>query len=117
MNIGELIFAIGFFGGILSLIIFVLFGQITVRRLRKNPKTKDCLGVEFASGWDIFNVAQALSLPRFITRKLAESPLSNLYANRDLIDKNTTMFDKGLALVFYWLLWVSVVLICTSGIA
>jgi len=37
--------------------LFVLFGQITVRKLRKNPATKNELGVEFLSGWDIINVA------------------------------------------------------------
>lgn len=40
------------------------FGQMTVRKLRKNPKTKDILGLEVISGWDIINVAQAFSLPR-----------------------------------------------------
>ena len=45
-------------------ILYVLFGQITVRKLRNNPKTKDALGLEYASGWDIINVAQALAFPR-----------------------------------------------------
>lgn len=40
-------------------ILYVAFGQITVRKLRKTPATKDKLGVEFASGWDILNVAGA----------------------------------------------------------
>jgi hypothetical protein len=116
MTLDELVFALGFFGGILSLIFYVLFGQITVRRLRKNPETKGRLGVEFASGWDIFNVAQALSLPRFITRKLAESPMANFYANRDVLDKSTTVFDRGLANTFYWLLVLSIVLIFISSV-
>ncbi|WP_236701395.1 hypothetical protein [Thalassomonas viridans] len=45
-------------------IFFVLFEQITVRKLRKNPKTKDVLGLEFMSGWDILNTAQALAMPK-----------------------------------------------------
>jgi len=52
------------------MVLFVLFGQITVRKLRKNSETKTELGFEFASGWDILNVAQALALPKVITRRL-----------------------------------------------
>jgi len=116
MNIDELVFALGFFGMILSLILCVLFGQLTVKRLRKNPETKNLLGVEFASGWDIFNAAQALALPRFITRKLAESPMANFSANRDVLDKNTNVFDRVLAKTFYWLLVLSIVLIFVSSV-
>src|SRR5690554_349638 len=63
-------------------ILFVLFGQITVRKLRKNPKTKDLLGLEYVSGWDIINTAQALAFPGFLSKKLEKSPLSFMYANR-----------------------------------
>jgi len=63
------------------MVFFILFGQITVRKLRKNPDTKERLGIEFISGWDIINVAQALSIPRAWRRKLKSSPLSALYAN------------------------------------
>lgn len=116
MTLEELIFALGFFGGVLSLVFYVLFGQITVRRLRNNPETKGSLGIEFASGWDIFNVAQALSLPRFITRKLAESPMASFYANRDALDKSTNLFDRGLANIFYWMLVLSIVLLFISSV-
>lgn len=85
-------------------ILFVVFGQITVRKLRKNPQTKDQLGIEFASGWDIINVAQALAIPRILIRKLNNSPLSALYANSDLLHNYTNKFDKVLAVIFYWLL-------------
>ena len=40
------------------MLLYLLFGQITVRKLRKNPETKQSLGIEFVSGWDILNVAQ-----------------------------------------------------------
>lgn len=116
MNLDELIFAIGFFGMIISLVFCVLFGQITVRKLRKNPKTKNLLGAELASGWDIFNAAQALSLPRSITRKLAASPLAGFSANRDALDNNTNVFDRVLAKTFYWMLVISLVLIFISSV-
>ena len=83
-------------------ILFVLFGQITVRKLRKNPKTKDKLGVEFLSGWDIINVAQALSIPRSWSRKFQNSPLSFIHANAEVLRENTNRFDQFLARCFYW---------------
>lgn len=94
---------IGFFAAIL----YVVFGQITVRKLRKNPKTKDALGVELASGWDIINVAQAFSLPRSWTKKIEGSKYSFMYANATVLYENTTKFDHILGCVFYWLLTIS----------
>ncbi len=86
-----------------ALVLYVLFGQITVRKLRKNPKTKTALGTEFASGWDIINVAQALAIPKSWARKLKSSPLSALYADVDVLYEYTSKFDKILAFIFYWL--------------
>jgi len=88
-------------------ILFVLFGQVTVRKLRKNPQTKDHLGVQFVGGWDIINVAQALAIPRSWSRKLEKSPLSSMYANSDLLFENTSKFDRILGTIFYWLLMSS----------
>ncbi|MCA0901991.1 hypothetical protein [Microbulbifer agarilyticus] len=88
-----------FFG----LLLYVIFGQITVRKLRKNPKTKHALGLEFASGWDILNVAQALATPRRIHKILENSQLSFLHANSELISEHTNRFDKVLAIVFFWI--------------
>ena len=89
-------------------ILFVIFGQVTVRRLRKNLETKRELGIEFLSGWDILNVAQALSIPRPMTRKLENSRLSFLHANTDLLYKHTNWFDRFLARLFYWPFFLSV---------
>ncbi|WP_102797673.1 hypothetical protein [Bowmanella denitrificans] len=98
----DQIFAFSMLGVFITCILFVLFGQITVRKLRKNPQTKDQLGVEFASGWDILNVAQALALPKSWSRKLESSPLSGLYAKSELLRKNTTLFDRILARIFWY---------------
>lgn len=116
MNLAELILALVFSVGFFHLFFYVLFDQTTLRRLRKNPETKSHLGVEFASGWDTFNIAQALSLPKFITRKPTKSPMVNFYANRDALDKNTNVFDKCLVLTFYWLFVVSIFLLFISGV-
>ncbi len=90
-----------------SAIFYLIFGQVTVRKLRKNPRTKDELGIEFVSGWDIINVAQALAIPKIIIRKFKNSPLAALYADADLLYKHTNTFDRFLAAAFYWLLMFS----------
>lgn len=79
-----------FFG----LVLYVVFGQITVKRLRKDPATKEALGLGFASGWDILNVAQAISLPRAITNRLESSAISTMYANSAVLRQHTTRAER-----------------------
>ncbi len=100
----SVVFAVVMAGVFFSAILYVVFGQITVRKLRNNPETRHELGIELISGWDIINVAQALALPRLIVMKLKETRLSSLYANAELLYKHTTLFDRLLAVLFYWLL-------------
>ncbi|WP_064609673.1 hypothetical protein [Photobacterium sp. J15] len=103
-SIESLIFAVLLLNSFICMVLYIAFGQITVRKLRRNKNTKDSLGIEYASGWDIINVAQALSLPTYVIRKLRRSSLSSLYADREFLIENTTRFDRLLAFVFYWLL-------------
>lgn len=114
MNLSYYIFTFGFVGGLLACVLLVVFGQTTVRKLRKNPDTKSELGVEFLSGWDIFNVAQALALPNRLTKVLAKSSISYLYANTEILRNFTTKFDRFLAITFYWTLVLSLILILLS---
>jgi hypothetical protein len=86
---------------IFDLILFVFFGEKTVRKLRKNPTTRDALGIELISGWDIVNVMSALSLPRTLTRKFRETIFSSLDADAELLFTYTTKFDRVLARVLY----------------
>lgn len=111
MTLFSKMLGISFLLMLVALILFVVFGQITVRKLRKNPETKTKLGVEFASGWDILNVAQALALPKRISEVLTNSPMSGFYADRLVLEENTTPFDRILAKVFWYLYMFSVVLI------
>ncbi|MCF6211367.1 MAG: hypothetical protein L3J88_06610 [Gammaproteobacteria bacterium] len=90
----------------ISCILFVIFGQVTVRKLRKNPETKRALGIEFASGWDILNVAQALSLPKSVAQRIRRNSMG-FEADPDLLYKYTTVFDRVLARVFYTLFALS----------
>ena len=88
---------------IIAAILYVVFGQVTVRKLRKNPVTKNELGMEFVSGWDIINVAQALAIPESISKKFSTGKLAFLHANAELLWKHTNKFDRFLAFTFYWL--------------
>ena len=99
--------AITFCFMILAAILYVLFGQVTVRKLRKNPATNHALGLEFVSGWDIINVAQALALPKAITDKLRAGQLGALEADSNLLRQHTNAIDRALAAVFYWMLMTS----------
>ncbi|WDE07202.1 hypothetical protein SG34_010080 [Thalassomonas viridans] len=105
---------------IISWILFILFGQLTVRKLRKNPETKHELGIELVSGWDIINVAQSLALPITLIRRFRKTQISFFYSDADLLIKHTSKFDRILAKVFYWtftmtgiliLIWVCLVTI------
>jgi len=101
----AIIVAILILFAIITGIFFILFGQITVKKLRKNPRTKNALGLEYMNGWDILNTAQALAMPRSWSKKLEKSPLSSIHANSTLLIENTTKLDQVLAVIFYWL-WV-----------
>ena len=113
MNIESILFGFSMGGMLTGFIFYVIFGQITVKKLRKNPDVKDALGFEFASGWDIYNVAQALSLPKSLKRRLEDSPLSAMYAKSECLQKNTNTFDKILAFLFYWLFTISGLVLIT----
>lgn len=95
-------FIIAFIDMLAACVLFVVFGQVTVRKLRKNPKTRDHLGIEFASGWDILNVAQVLAIPRSWSRRMEKSSLVALHAKSDIVHKNTNRFDKVLGIIFFW---------------
>ena len=111
MNTELLLFACVLCVFFIALIIFVVFGQVTVRRLRKNPVTRDQLGIEFVSGLDILNVAGALAVPRWLNKRLRNTPLSYLYANADILKKHTNALDRVLAVLLYWMFISAVIAI------
>lgn len=98
----NMIFTCALISTFISCILFVAFGQITVRKLRKNPKTKSVMGVEFTSGWDILNVASALSRPKWLNNRYKKSQLYFMVANTDILYETTNMFDRILAKTFWY---------------
>ncbi len=107
MTIFSKLLALIFIFMLIACFLYVVFGQVTVRKLRKNPKTKDALGLEIVSGWDIINVAQALAFPASWINKLEESRISFLYANAKILRENTNRLDRILGSVFYWTMMLS----------
>lgn len=99
----SLLFTVALVTGFLTMNLYVIFGQVTVKKLRKNKDTKYALGIEFASGWDILNVAKTFALPKRVTKKWKNSRQSAFYANVDLLYQNTSKFDRALGAVFYWI--------------
>jgi hypothetical protein len=91
----------------LELILFVFFGEKTVRKLRKNPATKNALGIEFVSGLDIANVMFAFLVPRNLARK-AVKRRPWLVPDADLLEQYTTRFDRILARIIAASMLVSV---------
>jgi len=100
------IFVISLAGIFISSILFIVFGQVTVRKLRKNPDTKHELGFEYMSGWSIFNVALTLTLPKAIAQRVQKNA-GILQADPDLLYQYTTVFDRILARIFYMLFFFS----------
>jgi hypothetical protein len=85
-------------------ILLVVLGQKTVRKLRKNPETKNALGIEFLlGGGDIVNVSFAFGIPRRLNRKVRKNKLRALFADADLLEKHMTRFDILLSKVVFFL--------------
>jgi hypothetical protein len=104
------------FGLFMAMLTFLLFGQITLRRLRKNKKVKKLLGFDFVNGVDIFIVAFVLSIPRSWGRRIDSGPLSFFYANSEALYKHTSRFDRFLGRIFYGLLSTSLLSLLVWGI-
>ena len=92
----------------ISGLLFVIFGQVTVRKLRKDPATRSLLGIEFLSGWDIVSASSALSRPDWLTWRLERGALRGLFADSQALRAHTTRFDRVLAAIVYWGLRISV---------
>jgi hypothetical protein len=101
MSLFDVLFIIDLCILLIGWILYVIFGEVTVRKLRKNPETKDALGIDFVSGWDIFNVGMALTLPKKYALRQKKLPFGMLRANPNPLYEHTTRFDRILAKVFF----------------
>lgn len=83
-------------------IIFLVFAQVSVRRLEKHPETKDALGMELVSGWRIFNIAEALVLPMSFFKRIEGGPLFFMYADAKVLRRHSRLIDRILAHLLFW---------------
>ncbi|MEJ2674626.1 MAG: hypothetical protein P8011_05455 [Acidihalobacter sp.] len=100
-DIATILFLFALASAIVTGVLFVIFGEVTVRKLRRNPETKDLLGMEFISGWDIQNVAVTLALPKSFMKRIDKGSTSFLHANSETIYRNTTKIDRFLGRAFF----------------
>jgi len=99
---------------VITSIFFVAFGQLTVRKLRKNPELKDSLGINLYSGFDITSVASALSLPRSWNRRAKRRAILFLLADADILYTHTTRFDRCLGRAYYWMMMATTLCVFVS---
>jgi hypothetical protein len=95
-------------------VMYLVFGQVTVHRLRKNPATRDCLGISWLSGEDIAHVAFAVSIPRRIHQRAESGCLGFMVAKSEVVLQHTTRLDRILGWLCYWSIMVYLVLLLSS---
>lgn len=113
MDLELMLFSISCLLLLTAWLLFILFGQLTARKLRKNQATKEALGLELMSGWEIFNIAEALVLPRRWSKRLSQRRMSSAFANAELIRQHTNRFDRFLGRSFVVLLVTSIAVLLT----
>ncbi len=81
-------------------ILFFIINIKIVRKLRKNPVTKDELGFHLWWGWYALNISQALFFSKEWTNKRRNCSHGYMFANYDLVHQYTTRFEKVICKIF-----------------
>ena len=102
MNTFNILFGIASATGLFAWILYLIFAQITVRKLERNPHIRENMGFEPISGWRILSVAEALAWPKAFFDLAQRTPLAGLYADADLIRAHTNRLDRALAHLLCW---------------
>ncbi|MCF6325448.1 MAG: hypothetical protein L3J89_14215 [Gammaproteobacteria bacterium] len=79
---------------IMIVILFFIINIKTVRRLRKNPITRDELGFHLVWGWYAITISLVLFVPNERMAKRRSYSDGFLFANQDLVAQYTTPFEK-----------------------
>lgn len=88
----------------LSVGTYGLFSLVTVRKLLRNPATRDALGIPIIlTGGYTGNVAQAFGCPQVLLRITARGPLRVLDADRELVLQHTNRLDGILGRLCFWI--------------
>lgn len=105
MTFDSKVGAVGAVMLVVAAILFVVFSEMTVRKLEKNPETKKYLGISFVPRGVVGKVAMAFALPRTFNRKLRNGrPGGLLQPDVDVLEQHTSLFDRILARIFFWVL-------------
>jgi hypothetical protein len=94
-------------------ILYIVLGQLTVRKLRRNPATRHCLGVEFPYSGEIGNVAQAFGWPGWLQQRAERGGLCFMVAHSRILRQHTTRLDRALARACFWSVMLSGTLVLT----
>ncbi len=116
MKMREIIVWAIFLSLILTPVLFFIINLKTVRRLRKNPITKDELGLSLVWGWHAITVSEALLFSKEYTTKRRKRSHGYMFANYDLVYQYTTPFEKAICKLFIILGVFSVLGILISGL-
>jgi len=92
---------------VIAWVLLLILGLSTMRKLKKNPRTRDQLGINLIWGWQTINVAQAVTLPRSWMQKLRDRVDGSKFANHELLHIHTTMLDRLLLRLFFIIFSVS----------
>ncbi|VAW86245.1 hypothetical protein MNBD_GAMMA17-1010 [hydrothermal vent metagenome] len=79
---------------IMAWILFLFINIKTVRRLRKNPITRDELGFHLVWGWYAITISLTLFVSKERMAKRRSYSDGFLFANQDLMAQYTTPFEK-----------------------
>lgn len=96
---------------------FLIFSNTTMRRLRKLSKNTDKIGgVDLFSGSDIIRVYTTITLSKRWMAKDDPHGLHPFRADREFIDDNTNVLERGLARLVFFLMASSAALILLGTI-
>ncbi len=100
----------------LAWILFFFINIKIVRRLKKNPITKDAMGFHLIWGWYALNISEALFFSREWVTKRRGCSHGFMFADYELIHQYTTPFEKLICKTFVILGLSSVIGILISGL-
>ncbi len=91
---------VAFFTVISICVLFFIINIKIVRRLRKNPITKDAMGFHLFWGWYALNISEVLFFSKKWMTKRRNRSHGYMFANYDLVHQYTTRFEKLICKIF-----------------
>ncbi len=99
---------------ILTVIFFIIVNLKIVRKLKKNPTTKNELGLSLVWGWGALTVSQALFFSKKRMTEMRSRSHGYMFANYELVHQHTSKLDKILAGIFTFFYLLSAISLLIS---